>query len=136
MRIDGWLAPLVGPHAIARAHAGLLRGLVAARDWSRGLAASATSTGIGPSLAFDDSNKDDLGWSGLKAGLRRVGNLLVSVGEGVVVAGRWVESLRPKLVAAGAHVHGGNVENTVMLGMLAALLVVLVLRRQRIAART
>ncbi|EFJ43476.1 hypothetical protein VOLCADRAFT_96342 [Volvox carteri f. nagariensis] len=127
MRIDGWLAPFLGSHALARGHAKLLRGLEAARRWNRGSVPA-------------DAGEAGRAEQGASRGIEAVSVAGAAVVEAVTAAlARTTAAMQTwcgQLVAAWGGVDAGNVENTLMLGLLAALVVVLGLRRRRMAART
>jgi MYXO-CTERM domain-containing protein len=133
MRIDGWLAPALGPHALARGYAELRHSLGDARQWllTRGSAAAVVGAGAGESVSDGGTgNGDGPGLRGEEGDF--VLHAFAALDRGSAALERWWR----QQVAAGGGVDAGNIENAVMLGLLAALLVVLVLRRRRFAART
>ncbi|GLI60273.1 hypothetical protein VaNZ11_002364 [Volvox africanus] len=127
MRIDGWLAPLVGHHALARGIAQLQRGQYA----MRALVSLSGTGGPGRPTVQGDTGAD----TGAENGA-------IGAGYGLVVRAQMrsiltvVKAWLGQLVAASGDVELGNLENAMLLGLLAALLVVVVLRRQRLAVRT
>ncbi|GIL89216.1 hypothetical protein Vretifemale_17068 [Volvox reticuliferus] len=125
MRIDGWLAPLVGPHALARGIAQLQRGQVV----MQALISLSGTGGPGKPTVQGVTGVDMVAGNDARAG---DGVLLKAQVRSLTLVKRWVG----QLVAAGGGVDLGNLENSLLLGLLAALLVVMVLRRRRLAVRT
>ncbi|GIL59419.1 hypothetical protein Vafri_14097 [Volvox africanus] len=127
MRIDGWLAPLVGHHALARGIAQLQRGQYA----MRALVSLSGTGGLGKPTVQGDTGVDAGAENGaVGAGYGLI--LRVKIRSSLTMVKTWVG----QLVAAGGEVDSRNLENAVLLGLLAALLVVMLLRRQRLAVRT
>ncbi len=156
IRIDSWLAPYVGPYALARLHAvlveqheygkqwlettplwktlqGMLRQQEQEQESRRGGGGTGGVQGGGGGGAGGDSRDSWRKWSGTD-----VSDTALRLVREVV---SWARAQGPVLAKAAGSLgkvlqQGSEGENVVMGALLAALLVVLVVRRRRMAGRT